>query len=196
MGFQSLLPLVTSKLGPSGADSQVGSFMYILGPCGSLQQALLWGREFLPCLNPHRFFQSEVLRLHFPALESWVAQFILLPSFSSQLICTQMWNYPVHQHPPHLVPSLLPCPVCQHHLVCPSPPATDLLWALFAWLPISAPPTGLDECFFFNSLLIGLPYSSIFCQFWLVFVYTFVAVLLLVLRGGKFVYLCLHLSQK
>ena len=36
-GFQSLPPLPTSKLGPSGADSQVGGLMYVLGPCGSLQ---------------------------------------------------------------------------------------------------------------------------------------------------------------
>ena len=36
------------------------------------------------------------------------------------------------------------------------------------WLPVSAPPTGLDECLFFISLVVGLPYSLIFCQFWLV----------------------------
>ena len=36
-GFQSLPLLPTRKLGPSGADSQVGGFVYILGPCGSLQ---------------------------------------------------------------------------------------------------------------------------------------------------------------
>ena len=29
--------------------------------------------SFSRCLNPHRFFQSEVLRLSFPALELWVA---------------------------------------------------------------------------------------------------------------------------
>ena len=34
-GFQSLSLLPTSKLGPSGADSQVGGFVYVLGPCGS-----------------------------------------------------------------------------------------------------------------------------------------------------------------
>ena len=34
-------------------------------------------------------------------------------------------------------------------------------------VPVSAPPTGLDECFFFISLVVGLPCSSIFCQFWL-----------------------------
>ena len=46
-------------------------------------------------------------------------------------------------------------------------------------LPISAPPTRMDECFFFISLVVGLSYSLIFCQFWL-----FIVVLLLVVRGG------------
>ena len=36
-GFHSLPPLPTIKLGPSGADSQVGGLVYILGPCESLQ---------------------------------------------------------------------------------------------------------------------------------------------------------------
>ena len=35
-GFQSLPQLPTSKVGPSGADSWVGRFVYVLGPCGSL----------------------------------------------------------------------------------------------------------------------------------------------------------------
>ena len=50
------------------------------------------------------------------------------------------------------------------------------------WLSVSAPPTGLDECCF-NSLVVRLLYSSIFWQFWLVFVCKFVVVLLVV-RGG------------
>ena len=44
-GFQSLPLLLTSKLSPTGADSQVGGFVYVLGPCLSLQRSLLW--EFL-----------------------------------------------------------------------------------------------------------------------------------------------------
>ena len=39
--FQSLPLLPTSKWGPSGADSQVGEFVYVLGPSGSFQQTLL-----------------------------------------------------------------------------------------------------------------------------------------------------------
>ena len=58
------------------------------------------------------------------------------------------WPAPLHNPPPHWVRQPLPC--CES-----SPP----------WLPVSASPTSLDECFFFISLVIGLPYSSIFCQF-------------------------------
>ena len=42
-------------------------------------------------------------------------------------------------------------------------PATTLVQVLSAQLSFSAPPTGLDECFFFISLVVGLPYSSISC---------------------------------
>ena len=49
---------------------------------------------------------------------------------------------------------------------------------------LPAPPTGLGECFFFISLVVGLSYSSIFCQFWLFFVFKFVVLLLVVLVGG------------
>ena len=120
--------------------------------------------SFSRCLNPHRFFQSEVLRLSFPALELWVA--LSLPSCSSCFILIQMWDYLVRQLP--LCPVLQPQP-CQE--------------SCLPQLPISAPPTGLDECFF-SSLVVGLPYSLIFCQFWLFFVFKFVVVLLLVMQGG------------
>ena len=84
-------------------------------------------------------------------LEPWVAQCVSLPSCSFRFICTQIWDCPLHQ----------PLPCCKSSLpgcVTSSPQ-----------LPVSAPPTGLDECFFFNSLVVGLPYSLIFCQFWLFF---------------------------
>ena len=42
--FQSLPPLPTSTLGPSGADSQVGGFVYIRGPRG----VCLTSQLFLP----------------------------------------------------------------------------------------------------------------------------------------------------
>ena len=40
-GFQLPPLLLTSKLGPSGADSLVGGFVHVLGPRRSLQQTLL-----------------------------------------------------------------------------------------------------------------------------------------------------------
>ena len=103
------------------------------------------GSFFHHC-SPHRFLQSEVLKLYFPALESWVTWFVSLPSCSSRLIHMQMWNCLVHQ--------LLSC----HESSLPQ-------------LPFSTHPTGLDECFFFNSFTVRFPYSSIFWQFWLFFVF-------------------------
>ena len=57
-------------------------------------------------------------------------------------------------------------------LPAPFVPHSSSLWVLPwqgksspPWLPISAPPTDLDECFFFISLVVGLPCRSIFCQF-------------------------------
>ena len=69
---------------------------------------------------------------------------VSLPSCSSRFNRTQMWG----------------CSVCQPLPCCASSPP---------WLPVSAPPTSLNECFFFNSLFVGLPYSSLFWQFWLFF---------------------------
>ena len=107
--FQSLLPLPTIILGPSGADSWVGGFAYILGPCGCLQWTLLWGWEFLPLPpQPPQVFSISCLRLFFPKLELWVAWSVSLPSSSSRFICTRMWDRPVH--------NLLPCWVHQPQL--------------------------------------------------------------------------------
>ena len=52
----------------------------------------------------------------------------------------------------------LPAPLLPHSASLGPAMATGVLSAL---VPISAPPTGLDECFFFISLVVGLPYSSI-----------------------------------
>ena len=53
------------------------------------------------------------------------------------------------------------------------------------WLPVSTPSTSMDDCFFFNSLVVRLPYSSIFWQFQLFLVFKFVVVFLLVVQGGR-----------
>ena len=60
-------------------------------------------------------------------------------------------------------------------------------------LPVSAPPTGLDECFFFISLVVRLPCGSIFCQFWLIFMFKLLSFFWLC-KEAQCVYLCLHLE--
>ena len=77
-GFQSLPPLPRIKLGPSGADSQVGGLVHALGPCGSLQRG--WEFLLLPP-QPPRVFLIRGLRFYFPELEPWVAPAVP-PGFS------------------------------------------------------------------------------------------------------------------
>ena len=86
---------------------------------------------------------------------------------------------PFHNPPPRLFCQLLPC----HESSLPR-------------LPVSAHPTGLDECFFFISLVVRLPYSLIFCQFWLFFVFKLLLSFFWLCKEAQCVYLCLHLGQK
>ena len=98
----------------------------------------------------------------------------------------------------HLVGSAscsLACPVPQSATLL-GPPAADLPRVLSNRLPISAPPTGLDECFFFISLVVGLPYSLIFCQFWLFFVFKLLLSFFWLCEEAQYVYLRLHLGRK
>ena len=131
--------------------------------------------SFFCHLNPHRFFQSKVLRLYFLAMKSWVVWSVSLPSCFSQFICTQMWDRLLHLPLPRpdcqllFAGQLKPClprstvyhlaVSVSHGLARPGPPAMALLRVLSAQLRVSAPPTGLDEWFFFNSLVVRLPYS-------------------------------------
>ena len=79
------------------------------------------------------------------------------------------------------------------HWVCQPPPCCE---SSLPHLPISASPTGLDECFFFISLVVGLPYSSIFFQFWLFFVFKLLLSFFWLCEEAQYVYLCLHLGHK
>ena len=98
-------------------------------------------------------------------LKPCVVQSVLLPKCFSWFICMQMWDLPVFQLPPHPL----------------SPVATDFLCILSAPAACIRPPTSLNEC---SDLGVGLPYSLIFWQVWLFFVFKFV-VLLLVVKGSK-----------
>ena len=144
---QSLPPLPTIKLGPCGVDSRMGELVHALGPCGSLQQTLLWGWEFLLLPQPHRCLQSEVWGFISPRWNSGLRGLSPgPPSAALPAICSFAHPTPLHNPPPCWVQQLLP-----YHE--------------------SSPPGCLDECFFFIFLIVGLPYSSIFCQFWLFFVF-------------------------
>ena len=92
----------------------------------------------------------------FPHAGTLGCTFCLVPQFFIPVYAQQMWDYP----------------------------ATALPRVLSTWLSISTPPPSLYECFFFNSLVVGLPCSSIFWQFWMFFVFKFVVVLLLVVQGS------------
>ena len=94
-----------------------------------------------PCHNAHRFLQLEVLRLYFSMLEPWV--------------CLTPWLF-------------LPVYSCAS-VGPPSPPAAALPRSSPPCLPVSSPPTSPYECFFFNSLVGGLPYTLSFWQFGLFF---------------------------
>ena len=154
--------------------SQVNWALLVLIPCGWVcahsrtlwvsPAAFLCGCNFLQLLpQPPQVFPVRDLRLYFPALEPWVGRSVLLSRCSSLFIHMQMWDCPLCQH--------LPTPVLQQPPWHQSSPP-ELL--------ISTPPTGLNECFFFNSLVVRLPYSSIFWQFWVFFFFKFVVVLFLV----------------
>ena len=119
--------------------------------------------------QPPQVFSIRGLRLYFPRLELWVVSVYFAPPPSLPVyLCTNVgpqglpatslwgllaatWSAPFHNWPPRWVRQPPPC--CESSL---------------PQLPFSAPPTSLDECFFFISLVVGLPCSSIFCQFWLV----------------------------
>ena len=127
------------------------------------------------CLNPHRCFQwLEALFPHAGALGCSVC----------------------------LTPQLL-LPVYLHMNVGPatpqsanSPGAAASPRVLSTRLPVCAPPTGLDECVFFNSLVVRLPYSLIFCQCWSFFVFKLLLLFFWLCEEAQCVYLHLHLGRR
>ena len=120
-------PLPTSKLGPSGADSLCA----FSDPVGLSNKLSCEAGSFSHHHTPHRFSQPEVLRHYFPTLE---------PTLGCVVCPTPHLFFLIYPHVNVGLPGPLPC--------CASSPP---------WLPISAPPTSLDECFFFNSLVAGSP---------------------------------------
>ena len=152
------------------------------------------------CPNPHGCFQSEVWGFISPHWSPGLHSLLRSPAvpeinrglslckcgatgsashhFVGCASCSLAWPAPFHNPPPRWV--------CQPPPCCESSPPQ---------LPVSVPPTGLDECFFFISLVVGLLYSSIFCQFWLFFVFKLLLSLFWSCKEVQCVHLCLHVSR-
>ena len=141
--------------------------MYILWPHRSLQRPLLWGWGFSPAAATATYFYSQTFWGFFSAvLEPRVAWSVLLPICSSQFICSQMWDRQLLPFLPSLPVATLPCILSA--LAAHFHPSCQFGWMLILY-----------------SFIVRLPYSLIFWQFWLFFVFKFVVVLLLVVWGGK-----------
>ena len=160
--------------------------MHVLGPCGLSNELSCEAGSFFGCCNSHKFLQPEVLRLYFSGLHGLYYS----PVVNLGLSALKCGTAPVCQLLPCQPQSSmyhLACPVLQLLLCCASSPP---------WLPISAPATSLNECFFLHSLVIRLPYSSVFWQFWLFFVFKFVLSFFWLYEVAKCIYLCCHLGRK
>ena len=102
-----------------------------------------------------------------------------VPATTFWCLLSAAWPAPFHNLTPHWVRQPPPC----HESSLPR-------------LPVSTPRTGLDECLFFISLVIGLPYSSIFCRFWLFFVFKLLLSFFWLCEEGQCVYVHIHLGRR
>ena len=116
-----------------------------------------------------QIFTARGFDAYFPVLDPWVAWSVSLPSFL----------FPVYLQA-NVGPLGLPAGTLPN-LVLELPPCHE---SYLPRLPISTLSTGLDECFFFNSFVVGLLCSSIFWLLWLFFIFKFI-VLLLIVQGCK-----------
>ena len=132
--------------------------------------------------QPPRVFSLRGLRLYFPVLELWVTWSALLPRRSSGLCicecgaagsatCGSACPVLCHSESGPLGLSVCECRAtgfASGRTACPGSPTLRQSLSRHGLresspppLPISAPPTGLDECFFFISLVVGLPCCSL-----------------------------------
>ena len=118
----------------------------------------------------NRFLQPEALRFYFPVTRTLGCIVCLAAQFFLQAY-------------PHV------------DVVLPGLPAATLPCVLSASAAHLHPCYHLDECFF-NPLVVGLPYSSIFCQFWLCCFLNWLLSFFWLYEEVKHIYLCLHLVWK
>ena len=148
-GFQSLPPLPTSKVGPSGADSRVGGLVHALGSCGSpMNSPVRLGVSPAAASTPTGVC-SQRLEALFPGAGALGCGSVT--QSTSCCLASQLQLCPPRSTICLLLGST-------SHCLATSP------LCLAARLRSSY---RLGEFFFFISLVVELPYSSIFCQFWL-----------------------------
>ena len=95
-----------------------------------------------PIFPPYTSFAIFIL----PTMDPWVLRSLSLTCCTSQYICREKWEHLDHQWWPCHVYSLSQLSIC-------------------------AAPTSLVDCCFLNSLVVRLPFTSIFWHFWLIFVF-------------------------
>ena len=96
------------------------------------------------CCPTPRAFSIRGLRLYFPELEPWVAQSASLPAVRPVYLCANVG-------PQGLLVLGLPALFVPHSASLGPATATRVLSTP---VPISAPPTSLDECLFSISLVL------------------------------------------
>ena len=97
--FQSLPLLPRSKLGLSGADSQVVILCTFQNPVG-LSNERLGGWEFLLPPQHPQVFSVIGFEALFPHAGTLGCVVCLVPQLFLPFICMQMWDCLVHQPPP------------------------------------------------------------------------------------------------
>ena len=105
-------------------------------------------RSSFHCPNPHWFLQPEAMWIYFPGAGTlgWVVW--------SEPGITWSWGIPPNFYPQ-----------CTNVGLTVLPPLRASPCVL-----VSTPPTHLDECGFFKSFVVQLPYSLTFWWFWVIFV--------------------------
>ena len=183
---------------PSATHNQIRPFWCcFLGGCVCVRSRSLW---VSPTNSPLRLgfspaaaqspqvFSIRGLRLYLPRAGALGCTVCLAPPpFLPVYLCANVgpqglpaaaWLAPFHNLPPRWVHQTPPC------------------WeSSLPRLPISAPPTSLVEGVVI-SVVVGLPYSSIFCQFWLFFVFKLLLSFFWLCEEAQCIYLHHHLGRK
>ena len=160
------------------ADSHVGGFVSVLGPCGSLQWTLLWGWQFLLPQQPPQIFSVRGFEVLFLCTGTLCCVACLAPLLFLLVYPHTNVGLPATISPTWSSSCCLAS--CPFHSGCPFPPLLPV-WmnvsSLTPWLLDfhTVHFSGSSGCFLFLNLLLSF--------FWLY-------------EKAKCIYLCFHIDQK